>query len=111
MGAHHLAFVSIFSPPHNSLQTTPPPPQLTFLPGPPNSTAPQKIAKIFGGLATPPGTLHGSLVMKKLHRPSLAHVSARPSSQNSSPMGVPKPARSTSCRAQSSRLGQASKDG
>lgn len=48
-----------------------------------------KIARILGGLATPPGTLHGSLVTKKLHRPSRAHASARSSSQNSSPMGVP----------------------
>lgn len=50
---------------------------------------PQKIAKMFGGLATPPGTLHGSLATKKLHRPSVAQRSARPSSQNSSPMGHP----------------------
>ena len=35
-----------------------------------------KIATAFGGLATPPGTFNGTLLTKKLHRPSSRHFSA-----------------------------------
>lgn len=49
-------------PPLHSLQST--------------TRTPQKMAKIFGGLATPPGTLHGSLLTKNDHLFSFLHVSA-----------------------------------
>jgi hypothetical protein len=47
-------------------------------------------------LATPPGTLHTSLVTKKLHRPTCLQCSASFSKSKSSPIGQPQPARSTS---------------
>jgi hypothetical protein len=56
----------------------------------------QKIAKILGGLATPPGTLQTSLVTKKLHLFSFLQYSANFSKSNSSPIGIPHPANSTS---------------
>jgi hypothetical protein len=60
----------------------------------------QKIAKIFGGLATPPGTLQTTLVTKKLHRFSFLQCSANFSRSKSSPIGIPHPARRTSWRDQ-----------
>lgn len=63
-------------------------------------------------LATPPGTLHGSLTTKKLHLFSRLHCAASASRSNSSPMGMPQPARRTSCiQCAGSRCGQHSKDG
>lgn len=102
-GLHELLAVSHHPHPHTlpiqphpgpAIQVPPTKAQTPpFCPPPPS----QKIANTFGGLATPPGTLHGSLLTKKLQRPSRLHVSASVSSQNSSPMGQPKPASSTSC--------------
>jgi hypothetical protein len=57
----------------------------------------QNMAKIFGGLATPPGTLTTSLVTKKLHLFSFAQCSPSFSRSKSSPIGQPQPARRTSC--------------
>lgn len=68
------------------------PARRSFLPSPHPPTPhfkPQNIAKMLGGLATPPGTLQGSLATKKLHLPSARHATARASSQKSSPMGHP----------------------
>jgi hypothetical protein len=50
-------------------------------------------------LATPPGTLHGSLVTKKLQRPSALHFTDSASRSKSSPIGQPQPASRTSCMA------------
>lgn len=44
-------------------------------------------------LATPPGTLHGSLVTKNDHLFSFLHISASFSKSNSSPIGQPQPLR------------------
>jgi hypothetical protein len=57
----------------------------------------QKMAKIFGGLATPPGTFTTSLVTKKFHLSSFAQCSASFSRSKSSPIGQPQPASRTSC--------------
>lgn len=87
---HTMAHRKYYPPAYNTLPSNPYPGQLTLgsfaSRGPP---CPQKIAKMLGGLATPPGTWHGSLLIKKLHLPSRWHVSASFSSQNSSPMGQP----------------------
>src|SRR5688572_29998456 len=71
----------------------------------------QKMAKMFGGLATPPSTWQGSLVTKKLHLFSARHFSANFSRWNSSPMGQPHPANNTSCSDQSFCVGQHSRAG
>ena len=71
----------------------------------------QKMAKMLGGLATPPGTQQGSLTTKKLHRFSAAHLSASFSRSNSSPIGQPHPASRTSCKDHSVGAGQHSRLG
>lgn len=57
-----------------------------------------KMAMAFGGLATPPLTLSGSLHKKKVHLFRLRHSIANLSKSNISPMGHPHPDRRTSCK-------------
>lgn len=57
------------------------------------------MATAFGGLATPPGTLKGTLDKKKLHLPISLHFSASFSRLNNSPISIPHPANNHSCTA------------
>ena len=56
----------------------------------------QKIARIFGGEATPPGTLTGSLTTKNSYLPVSLQCFPSASRSKSSPMGMPQPASITS---------------
>lgn len=65
-----------------------------------------KVVRVIGGgageetyLATPPGTLQGSLETKKDQWPRARHSAARRSRSKSSPIGHPHPPSSTSCSA------------
>lgn len=69
---------------------------------------PQKIARIFGGLATPAGTFTGSLTTKNSYRPVSLQCFPNASRSNSSPIGIPQPASMTSWHDQSFCVGQAS---
>lgn len=69
---------------------------------------PQKIARIFGGLATPAGTFTGSLTTKNSYRPVSLQCFPSASRSNSSPIGIPQPASMTSWHDQSFCVGQAS---
>ena len=49
------------------------------------------MASALGGEPTPPGTLRGAEVKRNVQRRSAAHAVARSSSQNNSPIAIPKP--------------------